>query len=43
METDFGGFKAKHCERCVLKITFVDASPSLAEANPKLRVFIELF
>jgi len=43
IETEFGGFQAKHWERCRLKITFVNGSPLLAEANPKLRVFTELF
>jgi hypothetical protein len=43
METEFGGFEAKHWERCQLKITFADASLLLANANPKLRVFTELF
>jgi hypothetical protein len=43
METEFGGFEAKHWERCHLTITFADASPLLADANPKLRVFTELF
>jgi hypothetical protein len=43
METQFGGFQAKHWERCQLKITFTDGSPLLATANPKLRVSTELF
>ena len=43
METEFGGFEAKHWERCHLKITFADGSPLLADAHPKLRIFTELF
>jgi hypothetical protein len=43
METEFGGFEAKHWERCHLKIAFADGSPLLADTNPKLRVFTELF
>jgi hypothetical protein len=43
METEFEGFKAKHWERCGLKITFVDRSPLLAKAYSKLCVLIELF
>jgi hypothetical protein len=43
METQFGGFQAKHWELCQLKVTFTDGSPLLADANPKLRVYIELF
>jgi hypothetical protein len=43
METEFGGFEAKHWERCHLRITIADGSPLLADANPKLRVFTELF
>jgi hypothetical protein len=43
METEFGGCEAKHWERCHLKIAFADGSPLLADANPKLRVFTELF
>jgi hypothetical protein len=43
IETQFAGFDAKHWERCQLKITFTDGSPLLAGANPKLRVYTELF
>lgn len=43
MEIQFGGFEAKHWERCHLKITVVDGSPLLADANPKLRVLTELY
>jgi hypothetical protein len=43
METEFGGFEAKHWQRCQLKINFVDGSPLLSDTNPKLRVFTELF
>jgi hypothetical protein len=43
METEFGGFEAKHWERCRLKIGLVDGSPLLADANPKLHVYTELF
>ena len=43
METEFGGFEAKHWERCHLKITLAGGSPLLADANPRLRVFTELF
>jgi hypothetical protein len=43
METQFGVFQARHWERCQLKVTFTDGSPLLADANPKLRVEIELF
>jgi len=43
METEFGGFQAKHWERCQLKINFIEASPLLSDTNPKLRIFTELF
>ncbi|HXM09916.1 MAG TPA: hypothetical protein VN946_08235 [Terriglobales bacterium] len=43
MEAEFGGFEAKHWERCQLKVNFVDGSPLLAGADPKLHVYTELF
>jgi hypothetical protein len=43
METEFGGFEAKHWERCQLRINFVDASPLLSSTNPKLNIYTELF
>jgi hypothetical protein len=43
MEAQFGGFEAKHWERCQLKINFVDASPLLSSTKPKLNIYTELF
>jgi hypothetical protein len=43
METQFAGFKARHWERCQLKVSFVDGSPLLSSMNPKLRIYTELF
>ena len=43
METEFGGFEAKHWQRCQLKINIIEVSPLLSATNPKLRIFTELF
>ena len=43
METEFGGFEGKRWERCQLKIDFVDGSKLVADTNPKLHVYTELF
>lgn len=43
VETQFGGFEGKHWERCQLKIHFLGGGEGLSGANPKLRVYIELF
>jgi hypothetical protein len=43
IETEFGGFQAKHWERCELKISFIDVSPLLAQTHPRLRIYTELF
>jgi hypothetical protein len=43
METEFAGFELQRWEQCQLKIKFIEASPLLSSANPKLRIFTELF
>ena len=43
VEAQFGGFEGKHWERCQLKINFLGGGEGLSGANPKLRVYTELF
>jgi hypothetical protein len=43
IEVEFGGFEAKHWQRCTLNMNITDASPLLSGTNPKLYVFTELF
>jgi len=43
VETQFGGFEGKRWQRCQLKINFLGGSEVLSSANPKLRIYTELF
>jgi hypothetical protein len=43
VEVEFGGFEAKHWQRCTLQMKITDASPLLSSTNPKLYIFTELF
>jgi hypothetical protein len=43
IEAQFGGFEGKRWERCQLKINFLGGGEGLSGANPKLRVYTELF